>query len=128
MPSPQRAFGDAGEEAAARYLQKHGYEEIERNYQKKWGEVDLIFKKGELLVFCEVKTRDAIYIDRYLAEYAVNRAKIKKLQGICEMYLLEREYPDDQEWRIDVISVSIDKILKKATIKHIENAVWEAPY
>ncbi|TSC75408.1 MAG: TIGR00252 family protein [Parcubacteria group bacterium Gr01-1014_33] len=128
MPSQKRKFGDAGERIAQRYLTKKGYTFIEKNYQKPWGEIDLVFKRGELIVFVEVKTRDLKNVEHYLAEYSVNYLKIKKLQKICETYLMERRCPYNQKWQIDVIAIAIDKIRKKAKIKHIENAVWERPY
>ncbi len=128
MPSQKRKFGDVGEKIAERYLTSKGYIFVEKNYQKPWGEIDLVFKRGELIVFVEVKTRDLKNVEHYLAEYSVNYLKIKKLQKICETYLMERKCLHDQKWQIDVISVAIDKIRKKAKIKHIENAVWERPY
>lgn len=128
MPSKKRKFGDAGELIAQKYLVNKGYTLIEKNYQKPWGEIDLVFKRGELIVFVEVKTRDLKNVEHFLAEYSVNYLKIKKLQKICETYLMERRCSYNQKWQIDVVSVAIDKIRKKARIKHIENAVWEKPY
>ena len=125
MPSQKRKFGDLGEKIAERYLQEKGYKVIEKNYLKPWGEIDLVAKKGGVLIFCEVKTRDSKNVEHFLAESSVNRLKIKKLQKICETYLSERRYPYDQEWQIDVLAVLIDKERKKANIKHFENAVFE---
>jgi len=128
MTSEKRKFGDIGEEIAKRYLIKKGYTFLENNYKKPWGEIDLIFKKKGLLIFIEVKTRDWKHVKHYLAEYSVNRLKIRKLQKICETYLTEKRYPYNQKWQIDVIGIAIDKVRKIAKIKHIENAVWEKQY
>ena len=128
MPSQKRKFGDIGEKIAARYLERKGYAIVDRNYQKPWGEIDLISKKDGLLVFCEVKTRDAKNVEHYLAESSVNYLKIKKLQKICETYLSEKRYPYNQEWQIDVLAIAIDKENKKARVKHFKNAVWERVY
>lgn len=128
MLSQKRKFGDIGERIAERYLAKKGYVIVERNYKKPWGEIDIIAKKAGEIVFFEVKTRDAKNVEHYLAEYSVNQRKMRKLQKICEMYLLENRYHPDQKWRIDVVSISIDKLAKKAKIKMFENAVWEKQY
>src|SRR3989338_6496930 len=125
MPSEKRKFGDRGEALAEEYLKSKGYEILDHNFLRPWGEIDLITKKNDLLVFIEVKTRDAKNIENYLAEYSVNRAKVKKLQKICETYLSEKRYPNDQNWQIDVLAISIDEFINKNEIKHFENAVWE---
>ena len=128
MPSVKRKFGDAGEKIAERYLIGKGYRIIEKNYLKPWGEIDIVGKKNETIVFFEVKTREAKHMEHYLAEAAVNRSKIRKLQKICETYLLEKKFPVEQEWQIDVLGIAINKETKKAKIKHFENAVWERVY
>lgn len=128
MPSQKREFGDLGERIAEGYLMRKGYTIVEKNYLKPWGEIDIIAKQDRMLVFCEVKTRDAKNVEHFLAEYSVNRLKIKKLQKICETYLGEKHYPYDQKWQIDVLAIAIDKEKKKARIKHFENAVWEKIY
>lgn len=59
MPvTEKRKIGDIGEELASMFLVKHGFEVIERNYRKKWGELDIIAAKDNLLHFIEVKTVD----------------------------------------------------------------------
>ena len=121
MPSEKRKFGDRGEKLAEEYLKSKGYEILGHNFLRPWGEIDLITKKNGLLVFIEVKTRDAKNIENYLAEYSVNRAKVKKLQKICETYLSEKRYPYDQKWQIDVLAISIDEFTNKNEIKHFEN-------
>jgi putative endonuclease len=128
MPSLKRKFGDLGENLAVRYLEKRGFEVIDRNYQKPWGEIDIVARKPSLLYFIEVKTRDAKNVEHYLAEYSIDALKKRKLQKICETYLAEKRYPYDQKWQIDVIAVEIDKFQKRAKIRRIKNAVWEEQY
>ncbi|MBI3442282.1 MAG: YraN family protein [Candidatus Sungbacteria bacterium] len=128
MPSPKRKFGDAGEMIAEKYLQEKGYLIIDRNFRKPYGEIDLIAKKDNMLVFIEVKTRDGRYIHDFLPEQSVNRPKTRKLKRVCQVYLLEKHYGPNQEWQIDVIGISIDFEFKKARIGHLENAVWERQY
>lgn len=128
MPSQKRKFGDIGEKIAERYLKNKGYTVLEKNYLKPWGEIDVVAKKKGNLIFCEVKTRDAENVEHFLAESSVNRLKIKKLQKICETYLMERRFPYSQRWQIDVLAIAIDKEKKKAKIKHFENAIFERVY
>ena len=73
MPSEKRQFGDLGEKIAEDYLLKKQYKIIGRNYWKPWGEIDLVARKDNKLIFVEVKTRDARNIEHYLAEYSINR-------------------------------------------------------
>jgi len=128
MPSEKRKFGDLGEKIAENFLKSKGYEVVGHNYQKPWGEIDLVSKKDNSLIFVEVKTRDSKNVEHYLAEYSINAPKIRKLQKICETYLTENKYPPDQKWQIDVLAISINDFTNKAEIKHFENAVWEERY
>lgn len=126
MPSQKRKFGDQGEEIAKQHLKSKGYEILGSNYQKPWGEIDIIARKNRVVTFVEVKTRDLSNVTEFLPEYSVNRLKIRKLQKICNTYLSEKNLPDDQEWRIDVIGIAIDKSTGKYNINHIENAVFDS--
>ncbi|PIW74862.1 MAG: YraN family protein, partial [Candidatus Portnoybacteria bacterium CG_4_8_14_3_um_filter_44_15] len=56
MPSEKRKTGDLGEGIAAKYLENNGYKIIERNYRKNWGEIDIVARKDDCLIFVEVKT------------------------------------------------------------------------
>lgn len=125
MPSNKRKFGDIGEDIAIRFLIDRGYCFIERNYRKKYGEIDLIFTKGNRHVFIEVKTREKQASSAFLPEDSVNYAKARKLRRICEIYLSERNLFPEEGWQIDVIAVTIDKTTKSAKIRHIENAIGD---
>ncbi|MBC7503513.1 YraN family protein [Candidatus Gracilibacteria bacterium] len=52
-----RSIGDNGEEIAVKYLKSKGYQIIDRNYQIKGGELDIVMGEGELTIFVEVKYR-----------------------------------------------------------------------
>ena len=56
MPSPKRKIGDIGEEVVCKYLETKGFRVLERNYLRKWGEIDIVAEKGQLLSFIEVKS------------------------------------------------------------------------
>jgi putative endonuclease len=128
MPSPKRKFGDAGEKIAEKYLTEKGYVIIDRNYSKRYGEIDIVAKKRSLLVFIEVKTRDMKHVHSFLPEQSVNRSKTRKIKKVCQAYLLEKHYGPNQEWQIDIIAISIDIDSHKARVKHMENAVWDKQY
>ena len=120
--------GAAGEDAATMFLVEHGFKLVERNYRRPLGEIDIICKYNKILVFCEVKTRVGSDNMEFFPEQNVHARKRRKLQKICELYLWEKRYPIQQEWRIDVISVIIDKFTEQVKINHIENAVWQKMY
>lgn len=54
-PTDKQKLGALGEDIACKYLENNGYRVIERNYLKKWGEIDIIAKKGNKIHFVEVK-------------------------------------------------------------------------
>ena len=52
-----KKLGREGEKQAVKYLKKNGYKILEKNYRTRFGEVDVIARKGEVVAFIEVKTR-----------------------------------------------------------------------
>ena len=54
--SNSQKIGQLGEDIACKFLMKHGFSILERNYTKKWGEIDVIAEKGKKLYFVEVKS------------------------------------------------------------------------
>ena len=112
-------IGKVGEKIANDYLKKQGYVIIERNFEAKQGEIDIIARKEKELVFIEVKTRTG---KRYGEPVeAVNNIKQKHLIKTVEYYLysrkLEKEYV-----RIDVIEIYLYKN-KKYKINHIKQII-----
>jgi len=124
MAENTKQLGYWGEEIAQTHLQGKGYKIIEHNYRNKWGEIDIVAQKNRVVVFIEVKTRDSANSNNFLPEQSVTSQKQAKLRMLCEIYLNEHKYAHDQEWQIDVISISLDKSAKKAKINHIQNAVY----
>jgi putative endonuclease len=110
-------LGSEGEELAVKFLKKRNYTIIARNYKTNIGEVDIIAKDGDTIVFVEVKTR-ANDTFGYPFE-AVNRNKRKKLKNLALLYLKKQR----QEFavRFDVISISCVHNGKKS-IEHIIDA------
>lgn len=109
MQKNRRKTGAAYEQAAGYYLEKQGYEILARNYRCRFGEIDLIGKDGEYLVFCEVKYRKNPGKGSPLD--AVDRKKQKKIIQCAQYYLLEHEL-----WgipcRFDVIGIEDSRIIQ----------------
>lgn len=108
-------IGRIGEDIAEYFLSKKGYEIVERNYRKKFGEIDIIANDRGCIVFVEVKTRSSIQFG-YPAQ-AVDHRKIKKIMKTANCYIAQ-EGIFNEEIRFDVIEVYIAQ--KK--INHIEGA------
>lgn len=117
----RRTLGRWGESVAATHLEAKGYQLIERNWRCRWGEIDLVLRQGETLVFVEVKTRRGS--DFGTPEEGITARKAQKLLQIGQQYVAEREL-DDVDWRIDMVAVELDKSGKLLRCEHLENAVW----
>jgi len=111
--------GRSGEHLAALLLKRKGFYVLCRNYTCKLGEIDLVVKKGGLLVFCEVKTRHDLIYGRPFE--AVTAQKQKKIKQLAEAFLKQRKV-DFQLIRFDVVSILL--LGNKPQIEHIENAFY----
>lgn len=112
--------GAWGEDEAAKYLQKEGYTVLCRNYHSRYGEIDLIAQKGEIIAFVEVKTRAKNAL--YSAAEAVTPAKQQKIYLTALNYL--EEYNCELQPRFDVCEVYPTEFKRKrvAEINYLEDA------
>lgn len=108
-----KQIGDAGEELAAKELAKAGYFILDRNFRTRFGEIDIVAKKENTLIFVEVKAKknDAFGAPAEM----VTRGKQKKIIHTAQSYIQENEYQGT--WRIDVVAIMGDEI------EILENAV-----
>lgn len=108
---------------ACRYLKKKGYKILERNFQKREGEIDILAwdKKAKMLVFVEVKTRTSG--DFGEPQEAVDFFKQRKLLRTAYAYLNKKGMEHD--FRIDVIGIKLDYSRRIAHLEHIRNALEE---
>ncbi len=97
----RQVIGAWGEDQAAEYLIKQGLTILERNYRTREGEVDLIARDGDTLIFVEVKTRTNQEFG--YPEEAVTEEKIEHIHNVAEDYLVE--HLEVTDWRIDVIAI-----------------------
>lgn len=102
-PANRRETGLAQEDRAARYLEQQGLQLIERNFNCRVGEIDLIMKDGDTLVFVEVRYRTRTdFMDPVTS---VNYRKQKKLLRSAATYLKYRGLTDRVPCRIDVLGI-----------------------
>lgn len=122
MLTAKTQFGLYGEHLAEKYLKNKGYLILDKNFRRKCGEIDIIAKKDNKIIFIEVKTRK-LENNREMGEgeESVNYYKQQKLLKTAELYLLEKKI-DNIFWQFDVLSILIDKTAKIAKIKHIADA------
>src|SRR3990167_10829012 len=94
--------GNIGEELATSFLRGRGFKIIERNYRKKWGELDIVAELDGILHFVEVK---AISNPNFRPEDAVRAGKKKRMSRAIRTYLLDRKISDETDFQIDVAAV-----------------------
>lgn len=110
-------LGKHGEDLATTFLQQKGFTIITRNYRQKTGEIDIIAKDKQTLVFVEVKTRSSLLFGQPFE--AVTTAKQSQLNRIA-LDFMTRNKLLEQAARFDVISILIPKN-GKAEIEHLQN-------
>ncbi len=110
-------IGRRGEDLAVDFLRRKGYRIVARNVRQSFGEIDIIARHGQFLVFVEVKTRRS---DRYGSPLeAVDRRKQRQMIRAAQAYLA-REVSTETAARFDVISVLLGR--ERPSIQHIVNA------
>jgi putative endonuclease len=122
--------GEMGEALAVRFLEERGYEIVEQNYRKKWGEIDIVATKDYVLCFVEVKA--SIWKPQfhdtgtgYRPEENIRQWKKLRMGRAVRTYFIDRRISDDTDFQIDVISLLLDFDRKKARIRVIENVILE---
>ncbi len=108
-----RTIGRQGEDLAADFLKKSGYRVLERNYSCKLGEIDMIARDGETLVFIEVKARRSAAFGP--AVDALTLTKQRRLHRLA-LYYLQRKKIKDQPMRFDVVAVDMSREEEEITI------------
>ena len=123
-----KVTGAVGEDVAAEFLRRKGFEILERNYRKPWGEIDIIALKAGVVRFVEVKavSRESIHdISRenndHRPEELVHERKLQKIAKTAEMYMNEKNDPRD--FQIDVVGVFLDTVQRKAKCRLFEQVL-----
>lgn len=108
--------GNKGENMAADFLAQKGYEILTRNYRHKHAEIDLIVKRGNWLLFVEVKTRSSNAYGE--PEEFVTEFKARKIFEAAEEYIFSTNWQGNV--RFDVVSIKLGDVPE---IEHFEDAI-----
>jgi len=134
-PTDKQKIGKIGEDLACEFLKEKGFKIIERNYLKKWGEIDVIAGKAKKIHFVEVKTvsREIFLVngenviretnDGYRPEDNIHPWKLQRLGRVIQSYLLQKDVPDDVDWQFDVITVYLDMAKQLSRVFLMEDVV-----
>lgn len=113
-------LGKVGEQVAARYLKHKGHTILAMNYRRRIGEIDIVSCDGEVIVFCEVKTRRTDSKGKPFESVTLHKqAKIKQL---AQLFMLA-EFGELRTCRFDVCSLRRNG-RGEIDVLHLENAFW----
>lgn len=127
----KQSVGRIGEDIAVKHLENKGFTVIERNYLKKYGEIDIITQKDDIIHFIEVKSVSyesnpnvsCVTPDSYRPEDNIHAQKLKRLSRTIQAYLLSKHRNEDPVWVFDVITVKINMNRRQAHVKVLEDVV-----
>lgn len=113
--------GNAGQAFAERFLKGAGYTLVERNWRCRMGEIDIIYRKNDDLIFVEVKALIA-HNGAFQPEDHLNFVKQQKLRLLARTYLAYKKL-GEIGYQIDVLALDLDKNLNLVDIRHYPNAI-----
>lgn len=125
--------GPIGEEIVSTFLMKHGYQIIDRNFRRPWGELDVVAEKAGIIHFVEVKTVTNVFNgvthettnkDSYRPEDNVHFLKTRRLSRVIRSFLAVKHVSDETSWQFDVATVLLDQRNRKAKVKMLENLIF----
>lgn len=126
--SNSQKIGELGEDIACKFLMKQGFSVLERNYTKKWGEIDIIAEKDDKRYFIEVKSKSVSSLD-FVSYETTGRPeenmhpwKMKRLRRVVETYLISKRL-GAVDWQFDLLIVYLDLEERKARVKKVENVI-----
>ncbi len=126
--SNSQKIGLLGEDIACKFLMKHGFSVLERNYTKKWGEIDIIAEKKGKRYFIEVKSKSVDSLTSVTHETEngpednMHPWKLKRLRRVVETYLISKRL-GSVGWQFDLLVVYLDIENRKARVKVVENII-----
>lgn len=140
------ALGKIGEDLVEMFLVKRGYTILDRNFRRRWGELDVVARKKGKVHFIEVKSltgivpkqphdvthetsrerahayiRSGIRKDRFRPEDNMTRQKVLRLGRIIQTYLNVKYVSSETPWQFDVAAVIVDEEGRRATIHLLED-------
>ena len=117
--SETQKIGEIGENIACKFLVKQGFSIIERNYTKKWGEIDIIAEKTNKIYFIEVKS---VTHETYQPEDNMHPWKLKRMARTIQTYILSNNM-DEKEWQVDLLVVILNLKEKNAKVKVVSDII-----
>jgi putative endonuclease len=117
MLNKKQKFGEKGEALAARRLKKSGYKIIETNYRNQLGEIDIIAKENDTIVFVEVKSRRSIRFGNPKQAITVRKQKKISMVALCYLKAIGQS---SARARFDVVTVISNQ--DKPQVEIIKNA------
>ena len=126
--SETQKIGELGEEIAVKFLVKQGFKILDRNYTRKWGEIDIVAEKDKKLYFIEVKSVSRENVthetpDSYRAEDNMHPWKMKRMARTIQTYLLHKNIDEDVEWQCDLLVVYIDLTTKEGRVEVVSDII-----
>lgn len=115
--------GSLGEKLATRFLKERGFNIVETNYRKKWGEIDIIAEKDDVLHFVEVKATVSSETSGYRPEENIRLWKKQRMSRAIRTYLSERKIPEEKEFEVNVVALNLDFLNKKTKLRFIRNVI-----
>jgi len=116
----RRDVGILGEKLAKDFLKKQGYRILETNYRCPPGEIDIIAKHKDSLVFIEVRAKTSLEFGS--PEESITPTKMERLRAAASHYQQTHDNLPPS-WRIDVVAVELDQNGKTSRIELIKNAI-----
>ncbi len=118
MNSHSKWLGRYGEDLAAQYLARLGYEILARNASTRAGELDIVARDGQTLVFVEVKTRASLSAGEPLS--AITESKLAQLRRLAAAWCAAKRVPNGQV-RFDAIGVLVRS--GRVSIQHLKQVI-----
>jgi putative endonuclease len=118
----RRETGILGEKLARELLKKRGYKIIETNYRCPHGEIDIVARKKDTIVFIEVRTKKSL--DFGSPEESITPVKKERMRNTA-FYYCQTHDDIPSIWRIDLVAIELDQQGKPSRIDVLENAVGE---
>ena len=115
---PNRETGQRGEQIALEHLRAQGYEILGSNWHCAFGEIDIIARQQDIIVFIEVRARHAPTTEA--AFESIQLPKQRKLEKSALAYL-NAHHLENSMWRIDVIAIALSR--SAYSLDHVEDAL-----
>ncbi len=118
--------GNKGEDVACKFVVSKGFEIVERNYRRAWGEIDIIAKKDNVVHFFEVKSVTSDYnetLGGHKPEENVHNFKIRHIRRMIETYLEEKCDGFETDFSFHVLCVFLNMRTRRAKVEWINDLI-----